>query len=430
MDSAFIELGYGKGSITCRYNAATFDVLAPDEEAAQKFLSDAEIIHALDAPIDSPALEDIISSGESVLIVVPDATRASGSGAVVNILARRLIQLGVSPGSVQVIFATGIHRAVTPQEKQELLTPFIYQRIRTLDHHAGDEANLVSFGETEHGTPIELNRAVTEYDHVITIGGINFHYFAGFTGGRKSICPGLASVKTIEATHRLALDFSTGGRRAGVGTGRLFGNPVHEEMERIAAEIAPSLAINTVVNNHNQLVALYAGDPRAAHYRACAEYAEAHTLAISEKREIVIASCGGFPYDINLIQSHKTLDAAAHACADGGAIVLVAECAEGTGRADFMKWFDEPDSVALAERLRSNYEINGQTAWALMTKTERFRVYLVSQLAESDVERMGMTAVDSIEEALQREDAAARGYILPHGARYLPVVTQRRKHER
>jgi nickel-dependent lactate racemase len=360
-----------------------------------------------------------------VLIVVSDATRATASGQVVNLLVRRLVQLGVAPHDLRVIFATGIHRPVTVEEKRELLTPFVLQRIRTLDHNADDASAHVELGTTERGTPIELNRALVEHDHVILTGAINFHYFAGFTGGRKSICPGLASARTVAATHLHALDFETGGRRAGVGTGRLDANAVHEECERIAAEIAPSFLLNTWTNEAGDAVRLYAGDWRTAHRLACAEYADVHTLPVAEKRPVVIASCGGAPHDLNLIQAHKTLDMAAHACLDGGTIILLAECADGFGRADFLKWFDAENSHALAARLRESYAVNGQTAWALLTKAERFNVQLVSQLDDADVRRMRMTPARTIEDALAHAGVGnndAQGFAMPYGARYMPVV--------
>ncbi len=264
-----------------------------------------------------------------------------------NLLVRRLIALGVAPYDLRVIFATGIHRPVTREEKSELLTPFIVQRVRTLAHDADDGAQHVSMGETERGTPVELNRALFEHSHVILTGAVGFHYFAGFTGGRKSVCPGLASRRTIEATHLQALDFETGGRRAGVGAGRLDGNAVHEECERIAAEAAPSFLINTVTDERGRIVRLYAGDWRAAHRLACAEYADSHTVRISERRAVVVASAGGAPSDLNLIQAHKALEMASYACAEGGHIVLVAECADGLGRAGL------PQVVRLARLARA-----------------------------------------------------------------------------
>nr|MBA2731343.1 nickel-dependent lactate racemase [Acidobacteriota bacterium] len=291
-----IKLGYGRESFAFAYDAARFRVIG-DEAKELRPLTDVEIGEAVDAPVDSPPLEEIVSPGETVLIVVSDATRASGSAQVVNLLVRRLIESGISPIDINIIFATGIHRAVTLEEKRELLTPFIVQRIKTLDHDAYDSSSMIQLGTTERGTPIEVNRALKEHDHVILTGAISFHYFAGFTGGRKSICPGLASAQTIEATHMLALDFERGGRRMGVGTGLLEGNAVHEECERVAAEVSPSFLINAVIDERDRVVRIYAGGWRAAFRRGCAEYMEEHSVEIEEKREVVVASCGGSPWD-------------------------------------------------------------------------------------------------------------------------------------
>ena len=417
---ALLELGYGRGTVALDYDEGRFEVLgatAGDEPP----LSDAEMGALIDDPLDSQPLEDLFSPGESALIVVSDATRATASAEVVNLLVRRLVQLGVSPRDLRIIFATGIHRPVTREEKLELLSPFIVQRVRTLDHDPNDSSQHVTLGETERGTPIELNRALFDHSHVILTGAVNFHYFAGFTGGRKSVCPGLASSRTVAATHLHALDFETGRRRAGVGAGRLDGNAVHEECERIAAEVAPSFLVNVVVDDAGRPVRLYAGDWRAAHRLACAEYADTHAVNVPEKRPLVVVSAGGAPYDLNLVQAHKALDAASYACQEGGTIVLVAQCADGLGRTDFLKWFDAKDSRELAERLREGYEVNGQTAWALLTKAERFRVVLVSDLPEEEVRRMRLRPARTVDEALALAGAAEHGYVLPRGARFMPV---------
>lgn len=415
-----IELAYGRSALKLEYDARQFEVLAPLEDASHP-LSDVEIGAALDVPIDSPPPDDLIGAGDSVLIVVSDATRATGSAQIVNLLVRRLIQNGIQPGEIAIIFATGIHRPVRPEEKAELLTPFIAQRIRTIDHDAYDATQLIQIGVMERGTPIEVNRALKEFSKVIITGAVGFHYFAGFTGGRKSICPGLAAAPTIEATHMLALDFESSGRRLGVATGLLDGNAVNEECERIAAMIDPVFSINAIVDDHGRAVEIFAGHWQRAHRRACDSYKLGHSLEIREKREVVIVSAGGSPYDLNLIQAHKALDMAAHACVDGGTIVLLAECSDGLGRADFLKWFESADSSALETRLRKAYEVNGQTAWALLTKTERFRVHIVSKLEEDDVQRMRMTPARSIEEALSATENA-KGYIMPRGAALLPVT--------
>jgi len=415
-----IELGYGDTTLQFDYDPSRFAVLAPDQHA-QHPLSDAEIGAALDTPIESPALEEIIAPDDSVLIVTSDATRATGSAQIINLLVRRLIQNGVQASNIAIIFANGIHRPVTDKEKIALLTPFIAQRIRTINHDAYDPSQLVTLGITDRGAPVEVNRALKDFPKVILTGAVGFHYFAGFTGGRKAICPGLASAKTIEATHMLALDFDRGGRRAGVAAGRLDGNAVSEECERVAAIVNPAFMVNAIVDERGRPEQVFAGAWRAAHHHACEVYAAGHSCPVREKREVVIVSCGGAPYDINMIQAHKALDMAAHACVDGGTIMFLAECADGLGRADFSKWFESENARVLEVRLREAYEVNGQTAWALLTKTERFRVHLVTNLDEADVRRMRMVPTSSWKEALTRIPTTANGYIMPRGAALLPV---------
>jgi len=417
-----VELPYGRGVVTLACDDEQFSLIA-GRNATETPLTDLMIGAALDSPIGSPPLDEIINSDDSVLLVVSDATRATGSAQVVNLLVRRLVQIGVSPSRMAVIFATGIHRRVSEQEKVELLTPFIVQRLRILEHDAYDPAELSSFGETESGVVVELSSALREYSRVIAVGGINFHYFAGFTGGRKSICPGLASAKTIEATHMLALNFETGARKAGVGTALLDGNAVHEECDRVAQLVNPAFSVNAIVCPHKRIVNLFCGDWRVAHRAACEHYLEQHSINIAGKRDVVIASCGGSPYDINLIQAHKALDMASYACKDGGTIVLLAECVDGLGRPDFMKWFDSADSRALAERLRDEYEVNGQTAWALLRKAETYRVHFISELPDEQVKRMRMIPARSINEALQAV-ADKSGFIMPRGAAVLPRIAK------
>ncbi len=420
MNTDRIELSYGRGQLEFNFATTRFDVINTDNHESP--LSDFEIGAAFDAPIASPPIDEIVSSDDSVLIVVSDATRATASAQVVNLLVRRLVQVGVSPARMAVIFATGIHRPVSEKEKIELLTPFIVQRLRIIQHDAYDQDRLSTLGTTERGVAVEVNSALQEFSRVFVTGGITFHYFAGFTSGRKSICPGLASAKTIEATHMLALDFDTGGRRAGVQTGSLDGNAVHEECERVASMIAPAFGINTIIDEKKRALKLFCGDWRLAHRAACDYYLEQYSVAVPEKRDIVVVSCGGFPHDINLIQAHKALDMAALACKDGGTIILLAECSDGLGRPDFLKWFDESDSRSLAARLVNGYEVNGQTAWALLTKAERFRVCLVSELPPDDVRRMRMIPVRTISEALEQAGGGGDGFIMPRGAAVLPRI--------
>ncbi len=417
-----INLKYGKSEIPFQFDENQFEVLGNIHQNAP--LSDVEIGKRFDNPIDSNPLEEIIGANESVLIVVPDATRQTACGQIVNLLVRRLIANGILPFEINIIFATGIHRKVTDEEKREILTPFIVQRIKTLDHNAKDLRQLagldsnqfVNFGEINNA-PIELNKILTEYDHVILVGGISFHYFAGFTGGRKLICPGLASEKTISATHKLAFDCETKSRRIGVSTGILKGNAVHEAFIEAALKIKPSFAFNTIVNENGEATEVFCGDWIASHEAACEFYAAQNTIEITEKRDIVIVSCGGFPHDVNLIQAHKALDSASKACKEGGQIIFLAECSDGLGRGDFLKWFEAENSNKLAEILCEKYQVNGQTAWSLLQKAERFDVKIITTLDEKETRQMRMKKARSIDEIGLDKDK--KGYILPFGAKIL-----------
>ncbi len=412
-----INLGYGKSTINFTFDDNRFQVLGKIEENSP--LTDVEIGEKFDNPIDSKSLEEIVTAGESVLIVVPDATRQTASGQIVNLLVRRLIANGTMPFDIRIIFATGIHRRVTDAEKRELLTPFIWQRIKTLDHNARDLAQIVRIGETDDEIPIAVNRALLEHDHVIIVGGITFHYFAGFTGGRKLICPGLASSQTIGATHKLAFDCEKKSRRTGVGTGILDGNAVHEAFVEIVSKLPPTFSVNTITNDKGEATNLFCGNWLTAHRKACDFYAAQHTIKIAEKRGLVIVNSGGFPFDTNLIQAHKALDMAAEACADGGTIIFLAECGEGLGRSDFIDWFGAENSDALAEVLCAKYQVNGQTAWSLLKKAEKYQIHIITSLPVEETRPLRIQKARVLEEVLLNIKPEKKGYIVPFGAKFL-----------
>jgi nickel-dependent lactate racemase len=392
-------------------------------------LNDVEIGQRLENPVGSPPLEDLIDSRDRILLVVPDSTRNAGAGIIANLMVRRLIASGVEPYNIAAVFATGIHRPVTEEERTQILTPFLAQRLKSHNHVATDlmkKAGLDSTGfslkgRTSNGIDVWLNRVLDEYERVVTIGSVGFHYFAGFSGGRKLICPGLASSETITSTHRLAFDFENKTRASGVAAGVLHGNPVHETFLECAAMAPPTFSLNTMVSEDCGITEVVCGHWRESHERMCEMYGERNTLEISEKRELVIVSCGGSPSDLNLIQAHKSLDAASKACNEGGTIVLLAECRDGLGREDFMKWFSFGSSEAIAEALCENYEVNGQTAWSLRTKTEMFDVRIVTSLDSESVGAMGMSAHRTLGEALSGLEGK-RGYIIPTGHRTLVKI--------
>jgi nickel-dependent lactate racemase len=204
------------------------------------------------------------------------------------------------------------------------------------------------------------------------------------------------------------------------------GNPVHEDMVEGARLTGRDLFLyNTILGRNKRVQSVYAGHWIEAHRAGASDYLAGHSVALDSLRPLVIASCGGFPRDINMIQAHKTLEFAQYATESGGTIILLAECREGTGHSSFFHWFEHANLDEFERRLRADYEVYGQTAYSLLSKARRFRVICVSALDPGIVRAMGMEPARDLEEArslVDSETARSPGYILPRGSEVLPSL--------
>ena len=365
-------------------------------------------------------------AGERVVIITSDITRYTASECYLPLLVERLNRLGIPDSDITVIIALGIHRRQTEHERRKILGP-LYGRVRVRDHDCDDPGKLVVIGTTTNGIEVTINRQVVEADRLILTGTIGFHYFAGFGGGRKSILPGVASRTACMASHFAVLDPRPGhGRNPSATTGVLEGNPVHEAMIEACAMVKPDLLFNTVLSPDKRLIAAFAGDWQEAHAAGCRYYAEHFSWPLDKKADLVVVSCGGYPKDINLIQAHKSMEYGSQALREGGVMVLLAECRDGYGNATFFDWFRFSDLVEFEDRLRSHYEINGQTAYSLLHKARRFRTILVSSLPPEEVRAMGMTPAGDLAAAMALAEAMLpaeyAAYVIPEGGTVLPVL--------
>jgi lactate racemase len=414
-----VGLGYGGGTLDLTYDPRQFTVIVPEDFHSER-LANEDIESVLRNPIASDPLEEIMGARDRIVIVVPDATRSAGVPRIATLLVEHLERRILQSSQISILIGGGIHRPPTHTEIRQILGPALPEKIAVHTHDANNTGALKSLGVTRQGTPVHLNRRLIETDHVILVGAINFHYVAGFSGGRKAILPGCAAEVSIQANHLLSFDLGALEKRAGIASGRLEGNPVHEDMVEAVAILAPTFLVNTVLNPQDEICAVYAGDWRLAHQHGCAGYARVHAVEIAERRPLVIVSAGGAPHDVNLIQTHKAMEHASAALEDGGTMIMVAECAQGLGRDDFLEWFVPGDSRATALKLIKDYKLNGQTAWALRKKTERFDVKLVSALDREVVLKMGMEPKATLEGILRNESRP--GYILPCGLSTLPQI--------
>jgi nickel-dependent lactate racemase len=231
------------------------------------------------------------------------------------------------------------------------------------------------------------------------------------------------------ASHFAVLNPGNGsGKNTLATTGNLDGNPVHQAMLEGCAMAKPDFILNTVLTPDKQIIDVFTGDWHEAHEKGCCFYRERFSIQLPQKGDLVIASCGGFPKDINLIQAHKSMEYSSQAIQEGGVMILLAECRDGFGNSTFFNWFrfkclDEFESV-----LRENYEINGQTAYSMRQKAQRFRIILVSQFPERQVEEMGMIPAQTLEAAMNIAVCMLpsdwRAYVMPEAGSVLPVSPQ------
>ncbi len=412
-------LPYGSSRLPAPAGCGDFEVLDSTLDAPP--LDGAGIDAALARPMDAEPLEAIARAARRIHLVVPDATRAAGTRELVAATLRALKRGGVEASRVGVVFALGLHRAPTAQERAALLGEWD-ARLEVVECRPDLESDRLDLGRTSRGTPIWLGRHALEAEALVLVGSIGLHYFAGYTGGRKAVLPGLAAGDSIRANHLRVLG-EAGGRDPRVGPGRLDDNPVHLDMEEAAERARPAYVVNSVTDDAGRVVALFTGHWRAAHRAGCEWVAARRILRLRAPRPIVVASAGGHPKDINLIQSHKAMEHVQAAVSEGGVLVLAAACREGAGSASFSSWMALRGSLGEFERrLRARYEVYGQTAYALAAKLARFRIVLVSDLPAPEVEALGLVAARDLADAVARARERAGGgpgYWVPHAGSVL-----------
>ncbi len=413
-------LRYGKNTIEC--HSSSFSLKRLEQPSHQpKIVSLEDIARCLDHPISASPIHQSTQSGDTVLIVVSDATRATGVSEYISLLIDRLFASGVREKDISFLFATGVHRRVTEEEKALLLGDRIASTFPMMDHHPSRDSELRSLGKTRRGTEVQVNEKLFQFSHLILTGAVQFHYHAGFTGGRKSVIPGLASYRTASRNHLLSIN-EKGVRDPRSAAGRLAGNPVHEDILEGALGVPRPFIINSVLNEQGKIEAIYSGDMRKAHERAVEYVSQTRIIRIKDQRKLVIAGGGGFPKDINFIQAHKSLENCSHLVKEGGVLLVVAECSDGFGSADFKKWFAMEKDEMLA-RLKSSSMAYGQTALSLQNTLKKIHVILVSKLDRDEIAHMGMIPATTLDEAIQKSEeligSEQEGYFIEDGTKYL-----------
>ena len=415
---ASIRLPYGEDSITIEIPDHRLVAILEGKEAPQVGLEDA-FASAWENPIGIPDPAAVLQPGEKVVLVVTDHTRPTPTRELLPLIWERISDR-VRPEDVTILVATGTHRSPTEDELRRLLGDARHQ-FRVVSHRCDE--GTVEIGRSSRGTPIRLNRIAAEADRVVTIGHIGMHYYAGYSGGRKNIFPGIAARETIEANHAQLLDPRCEGCR-------YEGNPISEEMSEAARLVGVDFIVDVVLDAKGAVAKVVVGDVEEAHAHGRAFWDSLFQVQLEERADVVIVSAGGHPKDIDLYQAYKALYNAGKAVREGGIIFLIAACPDGIGHDVFKDWIFRcrapNDIFGILEE--EGFKLGGHKGVYLAKDLERSEIFLLSELENELVRRFFL---NPISDAGQILDAARsklgneyRVTVMPHGGDVFPVVEE------
>ena len=339
-------------------------------------------------------LESTDRDFSNIGIVVSDKTRLCGYNSYLPWVVDVLEQSGAKKDDITFYIAYGTHPRQTDEESVNAYGK-TYYKYTFIHHDCSDTASMTTLGTTKRGTSVTLRKDILQSSLLISFGAISHHYFAGFGGGRKLLFPGLASREAIYHNHSLFLNMKNRKLEPGCQNGILEGNPLAEDLHEIDTVLPPRISIHGILDSHGKVCQLHVGSTYEDFLGACHQhntYFKSHSDALFD---CVIASSGGYPKDINFIQAHKSVHNAASFVNDGGTLIILAECRDGVGTNTFLPLFKEGGWDKVFEKLLKKYEGNGGTALAMMAKTQRIRIYMITNFDEETCTLMGIRKIDA-----------------------------------
>lgn len=416
-----VWLPYGKTEICAR--VPTRNYLGNVEPKEKEGVKDprAEIERALNEPIGTQRLSELAKPDQKVAIVVNDQTRSTPSHLIVPPVLDELNKAGVKDSDITIIIGCGSHRPATTEEMKTLLGEKTVQRVKITSHDYRAK-DLVYLGRTKtHLTKVYVNKVFDEANLRILTGDIGLHYYAGYTGGRKSVLPAVSGEESIQHNHSMIM-------HPKARTGVLEGNPIHEDMVEAARLAKADFIVNIVTNSRRELVKAYAGDLEQAFYEGVKLVDEMYKVPIERRADIVIVSPGGHPHDIDLYQAYKGLDNALEAVKRGGVIIWAAECPEGHGNEVFYEWMTKYKELKEMEtEIKRHFRLGGHKAYYLLKALQRVRVILVSLMPDYYAAsvfqlRTARAMNDALRDAFDITGKDGKVWAMPYGNITLPVV--------
>jgi lactate racemase len=411
-----VSLNYGTGTQSLDIDDENYLGTLNPKEIKEVKDPIQEVRNALSNPIGSKKLEELAKYHKKIVILVSDISRPSPSSILLPSILEELRQAGVNNNQIKIIFGLGIHRKHTEEEQKKLVGEEIYQQIKCIDH---DIENCIKIGTTIRGNEVFILKDVTEADFLIATGNLEYHYFAGYSGGAKAVAPGVCGRSTVSDNHK---HFLQPGAKAGI----IEGNPVREEMEEIEEMVGVDFIVNAVLNSHKKIVKVVAGEATKAHREGAKYIDNMFAVQVNELADIVIASPGGFPKDIDLYQTHKAMENASLALKKGGIMIVVGECKDGLGEGKFADALMEGLSPQeLIEELKNNFVLGRHKASRVAKIHLDSEVYLVSKLDDKIKSNLFIKNYDSLEkafaDAIKVKGKDAKVLVMPFGVSTLPI---------
>ncbi len=400
------RIPYGRTRLSfCLEDSLHAELLAPAQVPPAADPSGA-VVDALSRPLGSVRLSDF-GRARSVAIAVNDKTRPVPHGLLLPPLLRSLAELGLPPEAITFVVAGGLHSPMRQEELSQVLPAEIRSRYRVVSHDAAAKEKLVDLGKTPLGTPVRINRLFAQAELRLVVGNLEPHQFMGFSGGVKTAAIGLAGRETIEHNHALMLDPRS-------DLARYEDNPARQDVEEIGRMIGVQFALNDTLNENKQIVHVLAGEPEAVMREGISLVRRLYQMDVAARYDLMIASPGGHPKDINLYQAQKALGHATRVTRAGGTIILAAACPEGAGSRSYEDWVSGMAShEAVIERFkREGFRIGPHKAFQIARDSLGRRVLFVTEMPSELAQKLLLRRCASLEEALA---LGLEG--LPQGAR-------------
>ncbi|NBK90514.1 nickel-dependent lactate racemase [bacterium 1XD21-13] len=412
-----IQLPFGKEQIELSIPDHNFLKTLMPNAVEEGLMGDDEVIRSLENPIHSKRLKDLVTTGQKVVIVTSDITRPMPSYVILPHVLKELNDGGIPDSDITVVFALGSHRAHTEEEKQKLVGEAVYSRVSCID----SKGDFTHMGTTSRGTPVDIFKPVAEADIRICLGNIEFHYFAGYSGGSKAIMPGVSTRDAIQCNHSRMVQEEA---RAGA----MAGNPIREDIDEVCERFVPiDFIVNVVLDEKKRIRRCVSGHFIEAHREGCRFLDQLYKVQIPKKADIVVVSAGGYPKDINLYQAQKALDNSKHAVRDGGCIIWVASAYEGLGEGIFEKWMTGHEKAHdMIEHISQDFQLGGHKAAAIAMVLEKAQIVLCSDLEPDFVRSIHLTPgadpQTELNAALERYGKDAAVIVMPYGGSTLPCT--------